>query len=122
MVVFVLTMTLAPLLVFGPRLLRTRSKGLSDYGTLAGQHLREFDQKWLRNSAALSKSKLGSSDIQALAALNSGYNLIRAMRPSLITRELAIRMVLATLLPAAPLLLTMMSIEELAKKLGEMLL
>jgi hypothetical protein len=44
---------LAPLLVFTPRLARTKRTGLAEYGGLAKRYVREFDQKWLRGGAPI---------------------------------------------------------------------
>jgi hypothetical protein len=121
MVIFVLSVTLGPLLVFRPQLVKSRSKGFREYGTLAGRYVREFDIKWLRHGAVLPQSLLGSSDIQSLANLDTSYDVIRKMRISVVSREILTMMVLATLLPTAPLLLTMMSVEELARELAAIL-
>ena len=46
MVTMMLFFVLAPLLVFTPRLARTKRIGLAEYGGLAQRYVREFDQKW----------------------------------------------------------------------------
>jgi hypothetical protein len=51
MVIMMLFFVLAPLLVFTPRLARTKRMGLAEYGGLAQRYVREFDQKWLRGGA-----------------------------------------------------------------------
>jgi hypothetical protein len=64
--------------------------------------------------------RLGSADIQSLADLDSAFEVVRGMRIAPVSRDAILTLVAATLLPVAPLLLTMMSLEELLKKLGEM--
>ena len=51
-VIMMLFFVLAPLLVFTPRLARTKRIGLAEYGGLAQRYVREFDQKWLRGRSA----------------------------------------------------------------------
>jgi hypothetical protein len=116
-VVFVLVMLLCPLLVFTFQLAQAKRTGLREYGTLAERYVREFDAKWLRGGAPLDEPLVGSGDIQSLADLGNSYEVVRTMRIAPITRDAIVRLGAATLIPIAPLLLTMMPLEELAKML-----
>jgi hypothetical protein len=121
-VVFVLCIILGPLLVFAPQLIRAKRKGRREYGVLAESYVREFDRKWLRGDAPSQEPLLGNSDIQSLADLANSYSVVRTMRTVPITRDAVLGLAIATLAPLAPLLLTMMSLEELVKKLVGILL
>jgi hypothetical protein len=121
MVVFVLCITLGPLLVFTPQLSRTKRRGRREYGTFAQSYVRQFDGKWLRRGPA-EEGFLGNPDIQSLADLNNSYAVVRTMGVFLITKEVALRIALATLVPVAPLLLTMMPIDDILKHLVSILL
>ena len=79
--------------------------------------MREFDNKWLRGGAPAGEPLVGSSDIQSLADLGNSYQVVREMRIVPLKRDDVIRLVGATLAPIVPLALTMMSLEELLKKL-----
>ena len=92
-------------------------EGLREYGTLAERYVREFDAKWLRGGAPANEPFVGSADIQSLADLGNSYEVVRTMRFAPITREARHHLVAATLLPIAPLLLTIMPLEELVKLL-----
>ena len=116
-VVFVQCLVFTPLLMFSGQLARTKRTGRREYGTLAERFTREFDTKWLRGGAPPGESLMGSADIQSLADLGNSYEVVRGMRITPVTRELIILVAVATLLPVAPLLLTMMPLEELIKKL-----
>jgi len=116
-VVFLLFVVLAPLLVFAPGLARAKRVGLREYGALAERYVREFDTKWLRGGAGEAEPLVGSADIQSLADLANSYDVVRTMQLAPITRDTVIRLVVATILPIVPLTLTMMSIEEVLKKL-----
>ena len=121
-VMLVLFVMLGPLTVFALQLEATKRKGLREYGNLAERYVRGFDAKWMRESAPADEALVGSADIQSLADLGSGYEVVRTMRGAPITMEGVIQLVAAVLLPISPLLLTMMSMEELANKLFSVLL
>jgi len=121
LVIFLLCVLLGPLLVFAPQLAATKRKGLREYGTLAERYVREFDAKWLHGGAPAEEPFVGSADIQSLADLANSYEVVRTMSIAPVTKQAVLRLAAATLLPIAPLLLTMMPLEELLKKLASML-
>jgi hypothetical protein len=116
-VILVLGVVLGPLLVFAPQLAAAKWKGLREYGTLAERYVREFDGKWLRGGAPANEPFMGSADIQSLADLANSYEVVRQIRFVPITREAVLQLSMATLLPIAPLLLTMVSLDELLSRL-----
>jgi hypothetical protein len=116
-VALMLCVTLGPLLVFAPQLAQAKRRGLREYGTLAERYVREFDAKWLRGGAPAEEPFVGSGDIQSLADLGNSYEVVRTMRIAPITKDAVLRLAAATLVPIAPLLLTMMPLEELVKML-----
>jgi hypothetical protein len=116
-VAFLLVLVLGPLLVFVPNLSLARRTGLLEYGTLAQRYVREFDEKWVRGGAPVGEPLVGSADLQSLADLGNSYDLVRSMRLAPITRDAVLQLAVITLLPVAPLVLTMVSWEELLKRL-----
>jgi hypothetical protein len=118
---FMLCVALGPLLVFAPQLAEAKRKGLREYGTLAERYVREFDAKWLRGGAPADEPLVGSADVQSLADLSNSYEVVRTMNIAPITRDAVVRLAVATLVPIVPLLLTMMSPEELLKRLFSIL-
>jgi hypothetical protein len=104
---------LAPLLVFIPPLSRAKRAGVREYRHLAKRYIDEFDAKWLRGAAPGNEALLGSADIQSLADMGNSFEVVRSMRLVPITRDALIQLIVITLLPVAPLLLTMISPEEL---------
>jgi hypothetical protein len=116
-VLFVLGLVYGPLLAMVPRLAAAKRVGLSEYGTLAERYVREFDTKWLRGAAPAEEALLGSADIQSLADLGNSFEIVKEMRFVPITRDAVLRIVAATVAPIVPLLLTMMSLEDLIRKL-----
>lgn len=117
LVVFLLCVVIGPLLVFTPQLAQAKRTGNLEYGVLAGRYVRAFDAKWQRGGAPVEEPLLGSADIQSLADLGNSMEVVRGMRVAPITRDGILRLVAATLLPIAPLVLTMMPLEDLVKML-----
>lgn len=109
-------LVLSPLMVFVAQLARVKRTGLAEYGGLAQRYVREFDTKWLRGKEP-DEPMMGSSDIQSLADLVNSYQVIREMRFVPFAKETVVQLAIVTLLPVAPLLLTMISFEELLKRL-----
>ena len=120
--VFLLLIVLGPLLLFVPHLADARRIGLREYGTLAQRYVREFDGKWLRGGAPSEEPLLGSADIQSLADLGNSFEIVRGLKLVPFTNQTVIQLAVMTLLPVAPLLLTMVSLEELLKRLLKILL
>ncbi len=117
LVVIVLCIVFAPLLVFSPQLERAQRTGNREYGVLAERYVREFDRKWLRGGAPADEPLVGSADIQSLADMGNSLEVVRTMRITLITTNSLLRLAVAVLVPIAPLVLTMMPLEELVKTL-----
>jgi hypothetical protein len=85
---------------------------LRAYGTLATDYAEDFDEKWIRGGAK-GEALLGTTDIQSLADLGNGYAVVREMRLVPFTLGDVSRLVGTVALPVAPLLLTIMPLEEL---------
>jgi hypothetical protein len=106
-----------PLLVFIPVLGQVKRVGLVEYGSLAQCYVRDFDQKWLRGGAPAGEALIGSADLQSLADLGNSFEVVKGMRSVPFTREAFLQLAVLTLLPLLPLLLTMISFEELLNRL-----
>ena len=117
-VVIVVGVVLAPLLVFIPPLARAKRAGAREYRHLAKRYVDEFEAKWLGGAALDGETLVGSADIQSLADMSNSFEVVRGMRLVPITRDTLLQLVVVTLLPIAPLLLTMISPEQL---LGQLL-
>jgi hypothetical protein len=114
---FALLQVLGPLTAFTPGLLAAKRRGLREYGLLADRYVREFDRKWFRGGAAEGELLVGTADIQSLADLNNSFDVVRRMRPFPFGKETVIPLVVTTVLPGLPLVLTVIPLEELGKRL-----
>lgn len=114
---FLLLELFGPLLFFTAQLEIVQRQGGREYGLLAQRYARNFDTKWLRSDAPpRNEPLLGSADIQSLADMGNSFGVVRNMSFTLIKKEGVMLIVMATLLPIAPLLLTMMPLAELVRK------
>jgi hypothetical protein len=116
-VVFVLCITIAPLAVFTPPLMRTKRRGILEYGALATRYACEFDAKWVHPTKDAGEPLVGSADIQSLADMGGSYDIVASMRNVPITPQMVLGFAAATLVPVAPLLLTLMPLSEILNKL-----
>ena len=117
MVAVMMAAILGPLMIFGPKLEAAKREGLHEYGTLAERYAREFDHKWLRGGAPPDEPLIGSADIQSLADLGNSYAVVKEMRFAPFTTQTVVQLAVTILLPVAPLLLTMISLEKLFARL-----
>jgi hypothetical protein len=112
---------LGPLLVFCQQLEEAKRAGVREYGALAQRYVRDYDHKWLRGGAPRDEMLLGSVDIQSLADLGHSYDVVKNMRWMPFDLPTVLHLCVTTLLPVVPLMLTMISIEELLERLIKML-
>ena len=113
MVTMMLSFVLVPLLVFIPRLVRTKRVGLAEYGAFAQRYVREFDEKWLRGGAPADEPLVGSGDIQSLADLGNSFEIVKGMKPVPFGKDTLLQLAVISLAPVAPLVLTMIPLGEL---------
>jgi hypothetical protein len=110
--VFSIVAAVAPLLSFTTKLIRAKLRGLEKYGAFASSYVMDFDQKWLRGKVN-DEPALGTGDIQSLADLGNSFSAARGMRPLPIATDEIVLLVVVTVIPFLPLLLTIMPLDEL---------
>lgn len=110
-----LVVTMGPLLLLAPRLLRTRLRGLQTFGALATSYVRQFERRWIRPNPA--KPLLGTSDLQSLADLGNSFRVVREMRIFLVGKREVLLVLLASAGPALPLLFTKFPVFDLLERL-----
>jgi hypothetical protein len=111
---------LGPLLVFSPQLAAAKRTGLREHGILAQRYVQEYDRKWLRGGAPPDEPLVGSADIQSLADLGNSFEVVKEMRWVPFTMSTVLQLSVTTLTPVVPLMLTMISLEDLLTKLLQM--
>jgi hypothetical protein len=113
---FFVVAILAPLLLFTPKLARAKREGLAEYGALASSYVMDFEQKWLP-AKVNDEQLLGSGDIQSLADLGNSFAVVREMRVIPFGTDDVVRLLVATVIPIVPLLLTIMPLEQLVTQI-----
>lgn len=122
MLVFLAFIVIGPLCVFAPKLNRARHAGLRTYGTLASEYVVDFARKWTSGATPQGEPLVGSADIQSLADLDHSFAVVRETRLIPVGREAIGRLIVVIALPLTPLALTMFSLEELLKRLVNILI
>lgn len=113
-VAFFVLVVLGPLVMFAPAMSRAKRKGLADYGLIAQRYVDRFERRWVLEDPSIpSEELLGAADIQSLADLGNSYAMVREMHLVPFGLDDIIRLVAATAVPLLPLVLTILSPEEL---------
>jgi len=108
---------LGPLFAFTRQLEAAKRAGSRHYGALAQRYMGEFDRKWVRGEAPTDEPLLGNADIQSLADMGNSYEVVKEMKWIPFTLSSVLQLAAATLAPVLPLMLTMLSLEELLDRL-----
>jgi hypothetical protein len=119
-VVFFVVAVLTPLFLFTRQLARAKREGLAEYGAFASSYVMDFDQKWLRNKVN-DEQLLGTGDIQSLADLGNSFAVVREMHTVPFTKDDVVRLLIATVAPLVPLLLTIMPLDQLVSQAIKMI-
>ena len=95
---------------------------MESYGSLVLCYNRAFQDKWLESPGPQGEQLLGSSDIQSLADLGNSFRLVSDMRLTPFGRSAVIQLVVATLLPALPLVLLVVPMGDILAALAKVVL
>jgi hypothetical protein len=118
-VVIAVSVLQAPLVSFIGKLARCRFAGLLEFGTLILRHDRAFDEKWIRARESDRPSLIGSPDVGPLADLGIVYEHLERMQIIPFDKKALAVLVVAALIPMAPLVGTAIPLVEILSKLGE---
>ena len=121
-VIVAVGLMVGPLVVFMGTLIQTKHHGLYQYGTLATAYTGAFHKKWIQHDNPEHEPVLGTADIQSLADLGNSYTFVERMNALPIDPRTLIQLVVASILPMTPLLLTVMPLKDILKLLFKVLL
>ncbi|MEW6272986.1 MAG: hypothetical protein AB1689_27225 [Thermodesulfobacteriota bacterium] len=107
LLVVVLIVFLSPLLVFVPKLARTKRQAVLEYGALVGRHGRLVRGRWITHEAVDDPELLSAPEIGPVADTLSLYDAVQKMRVA----PLGMSSVLSVLVPVLVPLLLVASIE-----------
>ena len=115
-----LVVALGPLLVVSGRLWRCQIDGQHQYGSLATDYTRLFHARWLAQRER--NDVLGSADLQSLADLAGGYEVVAKMRFVPFGPRAVIAIAAAAVVPMLPVALLGVPLDQLLAKLAGTLL
>jgi len=115
--VIALAVFTGPTLIFVPKLLALKQRGLMEYGVLGSEYTQAFHRKWIAGKGSTDETLLGTGDIQSLADLGNSFQIIQKMRIVPVALGDFVAMLLPGLLPALPLAGTVMPVGEILKDL-----
>jgi hypothetical protein len=110
-------LVLGPLAVFAPQILTAKRRGLREYGAFAADYTRDFHRRWLCSADHDAEPLLGTGDIQSLADLGNAFAVIKEIKAVPFNRDMLFQLVWATVIPFAPLVLTMIPLDELLDRI-----
>lgn len=122
LVLFLVLISVGPLLVFSWKLAMTKRRGMLLYGALVDVHDRAFWDKWVETDKPDGEAIKGNPDPSSLADLGSGYERVRNMRLVPFDLRAVISVVITSTIPFTPLLLTVYPFNELMKKVADVFL
>jgi hypothetical protein len=112
-----LALILLPACIFAFKLRACQEKGLSDYMAFAARYVNDFEKKWLNPSDVPAEPLLGTADLQSLADLSNSVGIVRNMRWVPTSTRQLITVLIAALLPMAPLFLFKYPVAELVQRI-----
>jgi hypothetical protein len=110
-----LVVIVSPLLAFSARLVRTKYRGLAEYGDLADDLFQEFNDKWLHRDDEGRRKLLGNTDPSSLADYGYAYEVVTEMRTLPFSRNGAVIVLVLALVPFVPLLFLQYSLKDAAR-------
>jgi hypothetical protein len=122
LVVCVVVLVSGPLLVFTAKLFYAKWRGTFEYGALALSEGQQFERKWLNRAGSIDASVLEAPDFSATTDLYQVVSNVYSMGVIPIDLRNLILLMLATLLPFAPVALIAVPFDVVLTKLSELLL
>ncbi|MBU8975242.1 hypothetical protein JI752_003710 [Lysobacter sp. MMG2] len=116
-VVIALTVMIAPLLLFVPKLAALKRAGLMDYGVIGTDCAEQFDTTWAGRARGEARPILHAGDPSALADFTAVYSTVDTLVVVPIQRYVLIAFVAASAAPLLPLVLLVMPVDEVLDKL-----
>lgn len=113
---------MGPLIVFSPPMIRAKLRDWGTYGALSARYVHGFDDKWIQGRNPSHEKLLGTPDIQSLSDLRNSFEGVSKMRTVLPDPQTIFILLLAYLLPASPLLATVIPLRQITSELFKLFL
>jgi len=129
LLIVALALACGPLLAFAPTLYRARHATVLQYNGLALRYVRKFHRKWIEHRPDVTHDEsvkkrplLGTPDIQSLNDLIGSYEALVQLKPVPFGLRAILAVWLASIVPMLPLAFTAMSVDEVFKRVGQMVI
>jgi hypothetical protein len=122
LVIGVVLLFTSPLLAFSSRLIQARQRGIFAYGALATAEGQQFERKWLNRVEDMDESVLEIPDFSATADLYGVVANVSEMRTLSLDLKDLVPLVIATLLPFAPVALMIAPLDVILQNLVKLML
>jgi len=103
--VFILLISMGPLVLFVPRLTSLRRQGILQYGVLGQLHSVEFHKKWILNIKGHEEEFLAAPEVSTLTDYATSYENVENLKPFPLDQGTLIGVILAAALPMLPVVL-----------------
>jgi hypothetical protein len=121
-VVALVALVLLPMCLLAPSLAAMRRKALFEYGELAANYVRQFDDKWLAGSTPPEEPLVGTADVQSLADMGGSYEIVSGARPVPFSLRAVMQLLIIAVAPFLPLAFTVYSLRDVVTRLLKMML
>jgi hypothetical protein len=121
-VIFQMVLFMGPLFLLGPALLRARTRGVFQYGSLAGAMGQQFESRWLASGSGVTAEALAAPDFSATTDLYSIAANAHGMGLIPLKLVQVVALVLAVLLPFVPVVLVALPINEILSYAAKLVL
>jgi hypothetical protein len=121
-VIVEMVLFIGPLFLLGPALLRARTKGIFQYGSLAEAVGQQFENRWLRSGSGVTAEALSAPDFSATTDLYSIAANAHGMGLIPLRMVQVVPLVIAVLLPFVPVVLIALPIDEILSYAAKLVL
>jgi hypothetical protein len=120
-ITLVIVLVLLPLFTFAGQLIELKEKGQLAYSILSMNYTTSFEQKWIQTNSS-KQELLGNQDVRSLADMARSFEIIKTMSVVPFDFDTVKLLILATILPFVPLVLTVVPLQDVFEKMREFLL
>jgi hypothetical protein len=121
-VIVEMVLFIGPLFLLGPALLRARTRGIFQYGSLAEAVGQQFERRWLKSGSGVTAEALSAPDFSATTDLYSITANAHGMGLIPLKIIQVVPLVIAVLLPFVPVVLVALPINEILSYAAKLVL
>lgn len=118
-ILIITSLIYSPLLLFMPKLSRSRFKAIHRMGNFVSEHNQAFENKWINKGKQEDEDILGSADPSSMADLGGSYDPVLNMKAIPINYRIFVTSCGIIFLPFIPLIFTKYSLQQLIEILSK---